>query len=171
MSTLAFERRLSHDHKTDIVVEPIATPVLAGTLSLFAYYDTRRADDAIPTRSQIDPLSIPRNLLSYVYMLEPVQDGYDWTYRLIGSSIVERFRIDRTGRSLRSFLPHASAEDLIFRSNQIAATHTPTFFQLFSFNTAMEGFYIETMSLPILDQKSGHIWLFGGTFFGDAISS
>ena len=169
MSDLGYDRWLGHDDPIDLSVVEIDAPTLPEAGNLLAFYNALRVDGALPKRSDIDPLTIPRELLTSVYMLEPIEDGNDWVYRLIGSSIVERFRVDRTGHSFRSFLPQESAEDLVGRSNRIAQAKDPVVFRLYSSGTVMDDFYAETLSLPLHDERSDKIWLFGGTFFGQVI--
>lgn len=169
MSGSEFERWFDHTKAIDLSVEEIDAPRLPETQELLAFYASLGREEALPTRSEIDPLTIPRPLLTSVYLLEPNELGNDWIYRLVGSSIVDRFRTDRTGQSLRSFLPPNTANDFVVRSNSIAKSRKPAVFRLFSVGTAMDNFYAETLSLPVLDPKSGHIWIFGGTFFGNAV--
>lgn len=152
----------------ELEIETIAAPTLDPAKVLLDHYTGLRAGGAMPTRAQIDPLDIPRAVLPSVYLLEPT-DGYsDWIYRLIGTEIVERFGVDRTGQSLKSFLPPHRAALLIENSNRVVAAGKPMCFRLRPHRTAMQHFYAETMSLPIEDTRSGNTWLFGGTFFGGA---
>jgi hypothetical protein len=154
----------------DLEIIEIAEPVLEPARVLFAYYAGLEKDGALPNRRAIDPLEIPREVLSSVYILEPAEDYQDWIYRLIGTEIVDRFQVDRTGQSLRSFLPRDRADALVRRSRRVVDAGAPAFFKLLPRGTAMEHFYAETMSLPVHDQKSGRVWLFGGTFFVNAES-
>lgn len=153
----------------ELSVRPLDALQLEPAQELYDFYASLCTQDGIPERGQIDALTIPRHLLSSVYLLEPVGDFEDFRYRLIGSEIVERFRKDRTGQRLREFLPGDKADALIRVSAEISRSETPRFFQLLPDNTAMEYFYTETMSLPIRPKDGGHNWIFGGTFFGRAM--
>lgn len=150
----------------ELEVEEIPAPTLSDAMILFDYYASVLKSGDMPSRFDIDPLAIPRDVLKSVYLLEPVENYTDWTYRLIGADIVERFQVDRTGQSLRSFLPELRAKKLIRSSNRSVTERRPIFYRLLPHHTTMEDFYAETMSLPVQDERSGKIWLFGGTFFG-----
>lgn len=154
----------------ELAVVEIPAPILEPARLLFQYYSSLSIDGALPKRRDIDPLTIPRSVLASVYILEPDDSYSDWIYRLIGTDIVDRFQVDRTGQSLRSFLPVERANALVEQSRGVVERRRPCFFKLFPRGTTMEHFYAETMSLPVLDTRSDRIWLFGGTFFGDAES-
>lgn len=150
----------------ELEVEEIPAPTLQEAVVLFDYYARVLKSGDMPSRFDIDPLDIPKKVLKSVYLLEPVDNYTDWVYRLIGADIVDRFQVDRTGQSLRSFLPDAKAKKLVRSSNQSVTERRPIFYRLLPHHTTMEDFYAETMSLPALDERTGKMWLFGGTFFG-----
>lgn len=154
----------------ELAVVEIPAPALEPARLLFQHYTSLAVDGALPTRRDLDPLTIPRSVLASVYILEPDATYSDWIYRLIGTEIVDHFQVDRTGQSLRSFLPPDRADALVAQSKSVVEHRRPCFFKLFPRGTTMEHFYAETMSLPVLDTRSDRIWLFGGTFFGDAES-
>lgn len=167
-----FESRswFGSDANPDIEIREIQMLTLPKAIALFDYYVERCIDGQIPERNTIDPLTIPRDLITSVYLLQPKPDHSDWIYRLIGNDIVERFRVDRTNQAMRSFLDKDRAEGLIEASNTVAREKKPKFFQLLPHRTVMDHFYAETMSLPVHDENTDDIWLFGGTFFGAALA-
>jgi hypothetical protein len=77
----------------EIVDEPGA-PMLG---DLVAYWDVKRAGRLAPPRSAIDPVDIPRHL-PHLFMLDVVDDGGDFRFRLIGTAIVQGLGRDSTGR-------------------------------------------------------------------------
>jgi hypothetical protein len=50
-----------------------------------------------PSRIDIDPLELPPELLRHLFMLDVVDGGADFRYRLIGSDLVEGVGRDATG--------------------------------------------------------------------------
>ncbi len=134
---------------------------------LFQYYSEKRenAGDLPAWRDFELPELVGRELAENVFVLEPVDD--DWRYRLLGTDIVARFRIDRTGQKLRDFVDPEHAENLVQISNEIARTGEPKFFRLAPREPHLQHLLIETMSLPIRNNAGDEVWLFGGTFYGD----
>jgi hypothetical protein len=77
----------------EIVDEPGA-PILG---DLVAYWDAKRAGRLAPPRSAIDPVEIPRHL-PHLFMLDVIEAGSDFRFRLIGTEIVHGLGRDSTGR-------------------------------------------------------------------------
>jgi hypothetical protein len=58
----------------------------------------------MPTRLEIDPAELPAPMLPYVFMVDLSGDPPRWRYRLIGTEIVARLRVEPTGRFLDDVL-------------------------------------------------------------------
>jgi len=56
--------------------------------ALIAYWDRHRADQPAPKRCHIDPVDIPR-LLPYVGLIDVLDDGACFRFRLVGQHIVD----------------------------------------------------------------------------------
>jgi len=69
-------------------------PALSHHGDLYRYWDAVRRGDAIPARSDIDPLGMVQ-LLPFLGLIERRPEGYFW--RLVGTAIVEHFGRDPTG--------------------------------------------------------------------------
>ncbi len=106
-------------------------------------------------------------VLANMFVLSPLDGGRDWVYRLIGSGICYRYKIDRSWQSMRQFLAPDNAEGLIALSNEIAETGVPRFFNLLPREIHLDWLTLETMSLPVLNDDRSQVWLIGGTFFSD----
>lgn len=68
-------------------------------LDLAMYWERKRGQRAIPERAQIDPLEMPRHVLPHLALLEPMEDGETFRFRLAGTEIVARFGAELTGRT------------------------------------------------------------------------
>jgi hypothetical protein len=66
-------------------------------VELVAYWSKLRGDRFAPSRSQLDPAAIKR-VLPYVSMMEVLDGGADFRFRLLGTQIVEGLGRDSTGR-------------------------------------------------------------------------
>jgi len=83
---------------------PLSLPLLR---SLYAYWAEKRQGRPMPDRADIDPIEM-RAWLGNLMLVEIAPDG-DFVYRLYGSTFVNQFKVDMTGRSIRD-LPAAQAE-------------------------------------------------------------
>jgi len=69
-------------------------PPLQGLLT---YWEGLRGDAAMPSQDRIDPLDL-RSFLGHIMLLDVVDDGADFRYRLYGSKIAARTGYDMTGK-------------------------------------------------------------------------
>jgi hypothetical protein len=86
-------RALADKVEYEIVNEP-GTAMLG---ELVAYWDAKRAGRLAPPRAAIDPVEIPKHL-PHLFMLDVVDAGSDFRFRLIGTEIVQGLGRDSTGR-------------------------------------------------------------------------
>jgi hypothetical protein len=151
---------------------PIAAPEMPQACALAAYYEEKVAaaqdqPHRLPLWSDFQlPELVQQNLASNVFVLEPVDGNTDWRYRLLGTEIVARFAIDRTGQKLREFVDPEHVEHLIQISNEIATSGVAKYYRMIPHNMDLKHLQIETMSLPIRNNNDDETWLFGGTFYG-----
>lgn len=66
---------------------------------LLAYWEALPGGPRFPLASAIDPLQM-RTVLGLVMLLEPVDGGRDFRYRVYGTGIAERSGIDVTGQTV-----------------------------------------------------------------------
>lgn len=71
----------------------------SGLIQLLNYWREKRGERPAPRPSEIDPLEM-RFILGYAMLLEVLDDGADFRYRLFGSGIAERFGAEMTGKRL-----------------------------------------------------------------------
>jgi len=85
--------------------DPILGPALA-------YWMQKRGDRLMPSRRDIDPTEIPRKILPNLQLIDVVDGGARFRYRLVGTATVEAYGKDFTGQhpdeifspDLRNFL-------------------------------------------------------------------
>ena len=82
--------------------EDISNPPLR---ALYEYWDGKRAGRAMPRRRDLDPLEM-KEWLGRLVLVDVVDDGADFNYRVHGSVLSGRIGFDMTGRLLSS-LDHA----------------------------------------------------------------
>ena len=78
-----------------------ADSILGGAL---AYWLGKQGGRAMPARRDIDPTEIPR-LLPNLQLIEVINGGSRFRYRLIGTALVEAFGRDYTGTYLDELFP------------------------------------------------------------------
>jgi len=77
-------------------------PILGTAL---AYWIEKRGNRLMPSRRDIDPTEIPRKTLRNLQIIDVVDDGARYRYRLIGTATVEAYGEDFTGRYTDEMFP------------------------------------------------------------------
>ncbi len=80
--------------------------------ALFDYWREKRGDGAMPARADLDPLEIP-TLLPIIGLVDVLDGGARFRYRLIGTEIVDVDGYDPTGRFLDEVLPDSGYADYL----------------------------------------------------------
>lgn len=125
---------LSHEaHPPKLCWDPVPETVGDERLrQLLSYWlEKKGAAPAAPMR-RIDPAEM-RFILGYLMILEVIDGGADFRYRLYGSLIAERFGRDVTGQTVRAFGDSeyivnfflATYQTVIERATPLLTTHFP----------------------------------------------
>ena len=84
--------------KPRIVWDPLEHELNAEPLRFLArYWRSCRAGDGLPGPEIVDPLAL-KPALGYIMLLDVLEDGWDYRYRIYGTNIAHRFGRDLTGR-------------------------------------------------------------------------
>jgi hypothetical protein len=93
-----------------VVWNPVARDVNAPPLAaLLEYWTALRRGESLPAADKVDPLGMRRSL-GYVMLVDVVEDGRDFRYRLFGSAVAAISGFDMTGRLLSE---HAASTYLL----------------------------------------------------------
>lgn len=95
------------------------------TQAFLDYWGRARGDKAMPGRGDIDPLDMPRFLLSDLFLVDVLDGGGDFRYRLIGSHIVEHTGADLTGRRLSDLRDRGSQPRLAALYSEVVHRKAP----------------------------------------------
>ena len=159
-------RKTAHALPIERFFEPMDAPFTAQGKALYEYWRSLAEPPALPAREAIrveDLLSL--GCLDRVFILEPIDDGRDWRYRLLGTRLVEMLERDITGVPFRECMIAEQAEKAIALSNQARESRRPIFLHArFVSRDHDHRPPLETMSLPILARDGTDVWLMGGTF-------
>jgi hypothetical protein len=86
----------------DVIWNPLPEHVPDAPLhALLEYWTELRDGDRLPPAAKIDPLGM-RGALGYVMLVDVVDQGHDFRYRLYGSALASISEFDMTGRLLSS---------------------------------------------------------------------
>ncbi len=95
---------------------------------LVAYWEAKRAGRMAPRRSDIDPIELKAHL-PRLLLLDVLQAGVDFRYRLIGTAIVQGMGHDSTGRRVSEvFADHpALLKGVLERFRRVVVKQVPIF--------------------------------------------
>jgi hypothetical protein len=97
---------------------------------LLAYWVSRCSPSELPPVAAIDPLEL-KFLLGWLMIMEPVEGGADYRYRLYGSYVADAFGRDLTGQRIGQSFPDISRfvisiyQQLLRNRRPILTRHTP----------------------------------------------
>lgn len=113
-----------------------------------AYWRSLCRDAPVPRREAVDPSAI-RSLLPYTYLVDVVNRGGDFRYRLVGTDIVAHTPRDNTGLLLSEIEAQGTQKQLSALYASVAADRSPRF-QRIAYGTrlGMRSWY-ETVVCPM----------------------
>jgi hypothetical protein len=150
--------------RTGDVFEQLDVPHNRRAVKLYDIWCRHKPRDDIPRRADLSfEVMGAAGLLGRLFIIEPIDGGRDWRYRLLGCEITWLFGRDVTNVPFSRHFQAEEAEVCIALSNQVAETRIPMFLR----GSIQSGRYtgvFETMSLPVWSRDRSTVWLFGGTF-------
>jgi hypothetical protein len=92
--------RMHGAHGPEIIWDPPVEQLGDSPLRrLLAYWSTLATPERLPAANRIDPVEM-RTALGYVALLDVIEDGRDFRYRLFGTTLAAVSEFDMTGRML-----------------------------------------------------------------------
>jgi hypothetical protein len=161
----AYDRRdtqLSASKTADI--EIVASPTLSSTKALAAYWESKRPLGGLLRGDEIVAYEIPQ-LLPHLMIVEPIGDGADWIYRLVGTAIVARSGRDTTGMRVRRIFPPDVADAYIGDYRRGVESRVPWFARGYFTLPGTEHVQFESVGLPIFGRDGVTVWLLLGVFY------
>ncbi|MFC3677604.1 PAS domain-containing protein [Ferrovibrio xuzhouensis] len=147
----------------DLLTE-IPQPQHAGAVALYRLWQELTPTGGLPAR---DDFTFERlgalGILGNFFVVEPLDGGRDWRYRLLGTHITWLFGADVTNVPFTRHFDETEAALCIRLSNRVAQTRQPVFL-VGSFRTGDFSGRLETMSLPVLGRDGAAVWLIGASF-------
>ena len=116
---------------------------------LYAYWDRSRGEARALSRAALDPITMPREALPYLILLEIVPETLDFQYRLVGTGVVEMLGRDFTGQRVSTYQARHETEDLISGYRHVVKHVEPRQYFGDLRNTGREYVRYECLALPV----------------------
>jgi hypothetical protein len=97
-------------------------------VALYQYWNARRGVRPMPSRSDIDPLEM-RQWLPRIMLVDVSPIGQQFTYRLVGTQIVDLLGTNPTGRPVETAWPEECVPELLQCYREVVETRAPLFCQ------------------------------------------
>ncbi|MGH6894128.1 MAG: PAS domain-containing protein [Dongiaceae bacterium] len=95
-------------------------------VALYHYWNARRGLRAMPSRADIDPTEM-RQWLPRITLVDVSSDGRNFTYRLVGTRMVDLLGADPTGQPVESAWPQKAAAIVLADYREVVETKAPVF--------------------------------------------
>jgi hypothetical protein len=133
-------------------------PILGTAL---AYWIEKRGNRLMPSRRDIDPTEIPRKILPNLQIIDVVDGGARFRYRLIGTATVEAYGEDFTGRHPDEMFPNDLRDFIHDIYRQVCIWKAPLF--LSNRYVTAKGFELgsKRIYMPLSDDNAEAHHIFG----------
>ncbi|MGO1118797.1 PAS domain-containing protein [Rhodovibrionaceae bacterium A322] len=155
----------NNENLIDGTLNAIEVPECDGAKRLYDLWLSHKPKTDLPFRSDFTiELLKDAGLLGVFFVIEPLDGGKDWQYRLMGSDITLLFNATQSNVPFTQIYQPEVAKNCIALSNQVARSKEPLFLKSTSNSSLVTGEF-ETMSLPVWNDDRSLVWLVGATFF------
>ncbi len=137
-------------------------------IAIFRDYLTQcRGTAAIAPRSAFDPIQVPR-LLPYLFLVDLVDDGQDFRYRLIGGHIREHSPTNFVGRRLSEIRDIGSQGRLLEIYRQVVTEAAPVAARIpYATPELAAASHYDLLVVPLADDTGRLFQLIGIAVYGD----
>lgn len=148
----------------DNLLAEIPAPRNPGAVALYQLWLSLKPEGGLPAREAFGFETLAGlGIVGNCFVIEPIEGGRDWRYRLLGSQITWLFGGDATNIPFSQHFSPEEAEICIRLSNQVAQSRQPIFL-VGRFSPGDFSGDLETMSLPVLGRDGETVWLIGASF-------
>lgn len=147
----------------DIIWSPRAEQVNAAPLrTLLSYWSALPRVDTLPLASEVDPLGM-RSALGYVMLVDVVDGGRDFRYRLFGSAVAAVSGFDMTGRLLSEHAASAHILEFSLSLYRAAIRRREAVFSQYAPAGTLLTAHWQRINLPLIDSAGEIVRFLAGT--------
>jgi FixJ family two-component response regulator len=121
-------------------------PILRDAL---AYWHEKRGSRAMPTRRDIDPAELPKHLLPHLQLVDVIDGGERFYFRLVGTAIVDAFGGEFTGKHVDEMMRAEHIGYLHQRYRKLIAARRPLFIRSRYFTTKAIDMTANRLLMPL----------------------
>jgi hypothetical protein len=146
----------------EMIWRPSPEQVAAAPLrALLDYWTALREGDCLPAAARIDPLGM-RGALGYVMLVDVVDEGQDFRYRLYGSSLASASEHDMTGQLLSNHAASAYIREFSLATYRAALQRRePAFSEYAPAGTLLIARW-QRIVLPLVDETGAVVRFLSG---------
>jgi hypothetical protein len=145
-----------------VIWSPVAEDIAAPQLRFLLDYWSTLADGALPNLRQIDPFAM-RPALGYVMLIDVVESGRDFRYRLYGSIIAGVSNLDMTGRLMSDHSASAYVTEFALAVNRAVGRRRLPIYTERTPTSAERTTRWQRLALPLVDDAGAVMRLLAGT--------
>lgn len=128
------------------------------------YWRGKCREGALPSRADLDPIDIPA-LLAHVFLIDVVDGGRDFRYRLLGTHIVESVGFEFTGQLVSEFMRDHEEEILAPDYHKLVEGREPQHVTGNMVAFGRDYMSYETVMCPLSSDGEAVDMIFGGLCF------
>jgi hypothetical protein len=147
-----------------LAFEERAAPSHADAQALLDYWNVCRQNGDFVMGRDIPARAVAR-LTKNLFVLEPIEAGRNFRFRLVGTVLLNRFGRDVTGAAVSEVYDAAATKDLVASLNKVLASAAPVFLDVRVHGVLGEIRYPETVLLPMTSPDGHAAWVLGGVFY------
>ncbi len=134
---------------------PPADPASPRLRALHLYWRALAPGDSVPAYSAFDVIDVPRDLVPFLILLDVLEAGRDFRYRVVGTGVVEAIGRDFTGETVSEYRQRHEPPAVAEGYRQVCATRTPDLYQG-TLDSVGKGFIrYERLALPLAGDDGG----------------
>ncbi|WP_439814192.1 PAS domain-containing protein [Zavarzinia sp. CC-PAN008] len=146
-----------------IEVATVPAPTYPLAVDFMALWQARRQTGQAFTRADVPCRDLLRFMPNLI-LFEPLDDGADWHFRLVGSAIRQRFGIEPTGLTVRGLYTPADAEVQAGLYRWLARESEPSITRGRVLGLDRDYLDVEFCNMPLPARDPGQPWLLTGVF-------
>ncbi len=149
----------------EVFAQEIETVRHEGSLALLAYWAQCRAAKGDLVVGEDLPAPAVRQIMSALCLLEPVDEGTDYRFRLAPTGLIRRFGRDVTGCRLSALYDASAFEEYVRGLQRVIEFDMPVKWEVRVRRGGCEIMHLERLGVPVLSNDTASKWILGATFF------